>query len=99
MAFIDLANRVNTIAISRLGDGAATLNGQSVPGVFDASYSEGTVGHIGMASSSPVFVLADTHVPAQVEGMPLVYQGQNFTVVAHKPDGTGMSILVLEVSA
>ena len=74
-----------------------TLDGQPVEGIFDAAYVSTSDG-IGMASSRPAYLLPATAAPAAPEGMLLVVakSGEHFTVATQEPDGTGLTVLVLE---
>lgn len=74
----------------------ATLAGLAVTGVFDAAYESGAVGLSGMSSTQPGYTLASASVPAGVVGQLLVQAGVSYTVVEHQPDGTGVSVLLLE---
>ena len=77
----------------------ATLNGVAVRGIFDNSYQLGDVGGQGMASTAPVLTLATTDVPASPVGKSVVINSVSFVVAAHEPDGTGVSLLLLEKAA
>lgn len=74
-----------------------TLDGQPVAGIFDAAYL-GTNDGIGMASSRPAYLMPAAAAPAAPEGMVLVVakSGEHFTVAMHEPDGTGLTVLILE---
>ena len=75
---------------------SATLDGASVTGIFDNGYTLGAVGPTGMASAAPMFRLPTASVPASPHGKSLVTGGITYRVVGHEPDGTGVSILLLE---
>lgn len=74
----------------------ATLASLSVTGVFDLAYQLGDVGGLGMASTAPVFTLPTASVPANPVGLAMVVSAVSYTVAAHEPDGTGVSLLILE---
>ena len=74
----------------------ATLGGVAVKGLFDKAYAFGEVGGSGMASTQPVYTLATSAVPANPVGTTLVVGGVTYSVAAHEPDGTGVSLLLLE---
>lgn len=76
-----------------------TLNGVSVPALFDAGYALAQVGPYGMASSQPALTLATASVPATPVGATAVANGTTYVVATHEPDGTGISRLILEVAA
>ena len=73
-----------------------TLNGVSVAAIFDNGYSAGSVGIMGVASTQPSLNLATTLVPTNPVGTSAVVNGTTYTVAAHEPDGTGVSLLYLE---
>ena len=77
---------------------SVTLNGLTVAAIFDNAYALGSVGTYGMASTSSVLMLASDSVPADVVGLMAVANGLNYRVVAHEPDGTGISRLILETA-
>ena len=75
----------------------AVLGGVTVHGIFDDAYAVGDVGELGMATSQPTLLLSSSQVPANVRGMTLQVDGQHFSVEDVQPDGTGMTLLLLEV--
>ena len=75
-----------------------TVNGVSVPAMFDNGYASGDVGVLGMASTQPAITLATADVPASPVGMAAVCNGTAYTIAAHEPDGTGISRLLLEAA-
>lgn len=86
-----------------VGVSIATVNGVEGVGVqYSAAYALGNVGTLGMASSQPAITLPDTAVPADPVGTAVVItQGQgvgSYLVAASEPDGTGITVLVLEVA-
>ena len=83
--------------MAHLSNATATLNGVEVAGMFDNSYHAGDIG-IGMASTQPAFTTLTTNVTGEAVGQLLVIHGTSYYVAAHEPDGTGMSLLLLEVA-
>jgi hypothetical protein len=77
--------------------GEDTLDGQPVVGIFDAAYVSTNDG-IGMASSRPAYLLPAAAAPAAPEGLVLVVakSGERFVVATQEPDGTGLTVLILE---
>lgn len=75
---------------------AATLGGQAVRGIFDNAHEAAAVGALGMAATQPAFTMPTASVPATPVGAALVVRGTTYTVVEHRPDGTGVSDLLLE---
>ena len=95
--FERLEQRLNSAVITRLSNAVGTLNGAEVVGMFDNSYHAGDIG-IGMASTQPAFTTLTAHVTGEAVGQLLVIHGTSYYVAAHEPDGTGMSLLLLEVA-
>lgn len=77
---------------------SCTLAGATVQAIFDNGYAAGAVGVIGVASSQPSLTLATASVPANPVGSAVVVSGASYLVAAHEPDGTGMSLLLLEAA-
>ena len=95
--FARLEQRLNNAVMSHLSNAAATLNGVEVTGVFDNAYRAGDIG-IGMASTQPAFTTLTDNVVGEAVGQLLTINGTSYYVAAHEPDGTGMSLLLLEVA-
>jgi hypothetical protein len=94
--FAALEDRVNSAVFNRLANANATLGAVAVQGIYDNDYDLASVGLSGMASSAPAFRLATNVVPTNPVGLPLVVGSKNFAVVEHLPDGSGLSVLLLE---
>lgn len=79
------------------------LAGAPVVALYDNGYALGSVGTAGMASSGPALTLATADVPANWLGatalVPVGAGTATYQVVAHEPDGSGVSILRLESAA
>ncbi|QTW18188.1 head-tail joining protein [Comamonas kerstersii] len=75
----------------------AVLGEVAVLGIFDDASTVGDVGELGMATTHPTLLLPSAQVPAAVRGMQVQVAGQHFTVEDAQPDGTGMTLLILEV--
>lgn len=76
---------------------ALTLDGVPlVEAIFDNAYALGGVGPIGAATTAPAITLPTANVPADPVGKAVVHSGDTYTVIAHEPDGTGVSVLLLE---
>lgn len=76
-------------------DESVTIDGETVTAIFDEEYVTASAG-LGLASTSPALVLPSASVPASPEGKAVVVRGASYTVAEHRPDGTGMSLLLLE---
>ena len=70
---------------------------QPVYGIFDDAHAVGDVGDLGMATTHPTLLLPSAQVPAAVRGAQVQVAGQYYTVEDVQPDGTGTTLLVLEV--
>ena len=80
----------------------ATVGGQAVQGVFDNGYALGAAGPfagMGIATTQPRLTCATASLPADPVGAAVVVGAASYTVAEHHPDGTGMSVLLLEVAA
>ncbi|MFZ4623275.1 MAG: head-tail joining protein [Rhodoferax sp.] len=75
-----------------------TLNSVTVQAIFDAPYATGSVGGFGMASTQPTLTLPTASAPTDPVGKTAVVNSVNYVVVAHEPDGTGVSRLLLEAA-
>lgn len=75
---------------------AATLGGVPVLGIFDRAYAEASLGYTAAATSRPSYTLP-TAQALNAEGATLVVSGVGSFVVAEvQPDGTGLTLLMLE---
>jgi len=86
-----------------VGVSIATVGGVAGVGVhFGNNYALGNVGALGMASSQPNITLPSAAVPADPVGSAVVITAGhgvgNYTVAACEPDGSGITVLVLEVA-
>lgn len=88
---------------------SVVLGGVTVQGIFDNPYERGDVGGMGMASAAPSFTLPTSSVPPRVidwfryfdeatgaVDLHMTINGAEYLVVAHEPDGAGVSVLELE---
>lgn len=73
----------------------ATYAGVSWPGILENEYYE-VPGEIGVESSQPLFLCAAADVPTGIRGKTITVSGISYTVRGLRPDGTGITILVLE---
>ena len=73
-----------------------TLAGLPVRVIFDAPYEFASLGMAGQASAEPGVTIASLQVPAANHGALLVLARGSYRVREHRPDGTGMSQLMLE---
>ena len=92
-----LQARVNALALKRLGEDV-TLNGVTVRADFAEPYVQGMADGMGAEMSAPQIVLASNDVCTSPRGKTVVARSANYKVASHKPDGYGLSILVLEAA-
>lgn len=99
--FAALEQRVNRVALARTANALATFDGvaQPVPCQFDNSYALGSIGPYGASTSQPSIACPTASIPAQPVGVGVVVGGASYRVAVHQPDGTGISVLLLEVVA
>lgn len=74
----------------------ATVGGVSVRGIFDNGHTLATVANAGMSGTLPTLTLPTVAVTASVVGQTVVVGGTSYVCTAHEPDGTGVSVLMLE---
>ncbi len=76
----------------------AAIGGNTYPCIFDNGYFEIAIGEVGVESNQPTAYMPDVDVAAAsvVEGSTVTINSVAYKVVGIKPDGTGMTILVLE---
>lgn len=72
-----------------------TLGGVPVAGIFDAAYVVTGAG-MGMADTRMAYTLSSASVPASPVGMLLQHAGVQYEVADTQPDGTGVTLLILE---
>lgn len=72
------------------------LDGLDVTGIFDAAWVSNGAG-VGMSDTRPVYFLPTVQVPAMSQDKVLQVGAGRYIVVDHQPDGTGLSMLLLEV--
>ena len=96
--FAALEARVNRAVITRLSNVDALLAGLPVQGIFDAEYLEVDMGS-GIQSSGPALTLPSANVPANSGGAAVTVNGKTYKVVESQPDGTGMTVLRLRLTA
>jgi len=99
MTFLDTQiARVNTAVLARLGE-PVTVNGQSVTGDFAQPWQQGFLEGVSASASQPQVVLADEDVPANPVGLSVVARGGTYTIAEARPDGYGLTTLLLETAA
>ena len=74
------------------------FTGIQVSGIFDAAYVNASVGPYGMASTQPVLTLPTASLPESYLARVCTINAVDYRIVAHEPDGTGISRLLLELA-
>lgn len=107
MSFADAEARASASVIGRLGNATATIGlpadvaGQTFDGIFDAAYQYIDLAS-GISADAPVITAQDSDLPAAMidaltagDEVTLDIRGCSYSVVEHKPDGTGITVLRL----
>ncbi len=91
------ADRAALLEASEFGVAATYKGTDTVNGILKDDFVEGLADlPAGVATSAPVFVCRTADLDAAPEGDSLVVSGTTYTIVAHEPDGTGISKCILE---
>lgn len=97
MSFADAETRAAASVMGRMANATASFNGGAAASViFDEAYAMAAAGSLGLASTSPAITIFTSDLPASPEGTPVVVRGVSYTVAEHRPDGAGLSVLLLE---
>lgn len=92
MTFAALEQRINSACTKKLSNCAATVAGTPVTGIFDHEY----IDPLGIDSASAALTIASADVPAVKRNDAVVVNSVNYTVATVKPDGTGLTVLLLQ---
>ena len=77
----------------------ATVDGQSMRVIFDNAAQGTRVGLLGMAGTQPAITCKTADLAADPVGLAAEVGGVAYTITQHDPDGTGISLCLLEVAA
>lgn len=69
---------------------------QQIPAIFDAAFFEDVAGRLGVESSKPACLVRSADVPTAAHGKTIKRGAVTYHVVGVQPDGTGLTLLVLE---
>lgn len=86
--------RLNQAVFARLSNAQAVLDGTPIDGIFDRDYVQV---FDGIASSGPMFTAPSASVSAATTISLLTVAGNTYRVRSVQPDGTGVSLLLLEL--
>jgi hypothetical protein len=95
MTFAALQSRVNAAVAAKLLTDDATLDSVLITGKFANGSSAGLNNML--LGSNPTFTCTTADAGSTPRGKTLVVNSVNYTVREAKPDGTGFSVLELEV--
>ena len=73
----------------------ATIGAATVIGIFDVPTAEA----FGMLGTDPTFTCAAADVPGIAAGQAVTINAVAYTVTAVRPDGTGLTVLMLDKAA
>lgn len=77
---------------------SVTVGGTAVQAIFDNGYAPASLGGYGVATTQPRITLATAQVPANPVGQACVVGSAAYVVAEHQPDGTGISVLMLDAA-
>lgn len=108
-AFVQAIADLNTATVDMLSNVTVTLAGVDVSALFVKSFYGSNIGDSGISSTQSVLTLQTLDVPPQIADwftyfaepfnpvdLLVTVAGANYKIVAHEPNGTGMSRLILE---
>ena len=97
MAVEDAADRAGFFDSDEFGVTATYSVGGTVDGVFENEFFEAlTETDVAVESAQLLFTCATADVPTAAHGQTLAWSGNTYAIVGVQPDGTGVTILVLE---
>lgn len=92
--------RANDAVLARLSNAQADFGSGAVNCLFDNAYVRADVGPLGMDSTGPAITdVATSDVPASPRGKSVTVDGVAYKIAGHEPDGTGLSVVLLEKAA
>jgi hypothetical protein len=95
-----LEARTNRAVLLRLANATAVIGGgQPVPVLFDAEFSIGNVGVVGMGAADPQLWISSIDAPPELADTVILVNGAAWRVALRKPDGAqvdGLTLLILE---
>jgi hypothetical protein len=94
MTFETQIQAMNTIVVRTFGS-TVTVDGVVVPGDFLEPYEEVYLQGQSAAGTAPQIILETANVPASPVGKAVIAKTRNFTVREARPDGHGLTILLL----
>lgn len=96
--FAALETRVNASVLQHLANARVSIDGgEPVPGIFKDPSRTAAVG-VGVDDTSPTVSVSSTSVPPDPEGLPVTINDEAFAIVRALPDGSGLTLLLLELA-
>lgn len=92
-----LESRVNSAALAVFGE-SVTVDGIDLTGDFHEPHEEVQLGEVSAVSGVPRIVMLSTLVPEAPVGLPVTARGRYFTIADARPDGRGLTVLMLEAA-
>lgn len=100
--FEALEQRVNRIAMVRLANATAVINGVGVRGIFSNGYMMGDAGRVGFDAREPIFTCQECEAEQVKDGDQIRVEYRNacteYIVCNPEPDGAGMLVLGLKLA-
>lgn len=95
MSFAEFEARSADAVMSSISNATATVSGgASFSVIFDSNY----VDALGISTNQPAAVCADADCAGLTLGSVISIRGATYTVREPKPDGTGLTTLLLELA-
>lgn len=95
MSFAALEFRVNASVLRALANARVLIAGRDVPGIFKNGSQNARLGK-GVEDTGPNVTVASDAVPEAPVDTAIEINGTPYTVSAHAPDGTGLTVLTVE---
>ena len=95
MSFAAAQTRVNASVLKHLANAVVSIGGVTVPGIFKNPSQIAALG-TGAADTRPTVTLASSVVPASPVDTAIQIGGIAYVIGSHEPDGTGLSVLMVE---
>lgn len=94
-AFAAFESRVNASVLRHLANARVSIAGAEVDGIFRCPAEIVALGG-GVADTRPTVTIASSAVPALPVDTEIAINGVPYIIAAAAPDGTGMTVLLLE---
>lgn len=95
MSFAALQSRVNASVLRHLANVRVLIAGEEVDGIFRNPSQTLQIG-MGVADSRPTLSLNSAAVPSAPVGTEIEIDGVPYIISAEAPDGTGITVLLVE---